>query len=160
MLYKKLLITTILLLITSCSKPTYQSQKSALIVIKTQSLKYADMGFIYNNSDNTKVEIYSNGVASLSLEIYKNSICMGDFKCIEPNKFNNKFFASSYPKSFVTNIFNQRAIFGSKNLIKTSKGFIQKIKSDKYDIEYSLSAKKSIFRDKINNILIKINIME
>ena len=160
MLYKKLLIIVMILILQGCSKPTYQSQKSALIVIKTSSLKYADMGFIYNNMDNTKVEIYSNGVASLSLDIYKNSICMGDFKCIEPDKFNKKFFVDSYPKSFVNNIFNQRAILNSQNMIKTPKGFVQKIKNDKYDIEYSLSSKKSIFRDKINNILIKINIME
>jgi len=159
-MFKRVFIITVLLVLVGCSKPTYQSQKSALIVLKTPILKYADMGFIYTNKANTKVEIYSNGVASLSIDIYKKSICMGDFKCIEPDKFNKKFFASYYLDSFMSNIFNQRAIFNSQNLIKTKSGFIQNIKSDKYNIEYSVSTKKLLFRDKINNILIKINIME
>jgi len=158
-MFKRVLFLSFLILV-GCSKPTYQSQKSAMITIKTDSLRYADMGFIYHNRNNTKVEIYSNGVASLSIDIYRDKICMGDFKCIEPNKFNRRFFVDKYPKSFIENIFNQRAIFSTKNLIKTKLGFIQNIKSDKYDIEYQLSNKKSIFRDKINHILIKINILE
>ena len=159
-MFKKVFILSFLLILVGCNKPTYQSQKSAMITIKTDSLKYSDMGFIYYNRDNTKVEIYSNGVASLSIDIYRDKICMGNFRCIGPYKFNRRFFVDKYPKSFIENIFNQRAIFNARNLIKTKSGFIQNIKSNKYDIEYKLSNHKSIFRDKINNILININILE
>ncbi len=152
----KYLIIFIPIFFISCSKPIYQTQDSALIVIKSKTLKYADMGFIYVTNQKIKVDIYSTGQALLSIDIYNDSICMGDFKCMSYEQFNSKFLSNNYPLYLFKNIFASNDIFNSKNLIKSKDGYIQEIKSDKYDIKYERVGNKTIFRDIKNNILIKI----
>lgn len=144
-----------------CSKqPVYPIQDSALIVIKSEKLKYADMSFIYKTREKTKVDIYSNGQALLSIEMYDESICMGDFKCMSYGQFNNKFLSKNYPKYIFKNIFNSKDIFYSKNLTKTKDGSIQEIKDDKFHITYERSANQTKFLDTKNNVLIKIKILK
>jgi len=133
-----------------------ENQESAFIVLKTPNIQYADMGFIYKGDSFVKVEIYGMGQPILSLNINGMNVCMSTFECMEKKDFNAKMLSSSYPDTILENIFKSQPIFDKKNYEKTDNGFIQKIKTDKYDITYSVTNKETKFKDKKNNILIKI----
>ncbi len=146
-----------LLLVNGCGQTDYVRQSSALIVLKTPTLRYADMGFIYHGVSSTKVDIYSSGKSIMSLEIGVGSICMGTLECLTPQGFNNQVLSPFYPKDILLNIFKSKPIFGSLSLKYVRNGFSQNIsKGDKYNISYSVLNKETIFRDTINHILIKI----
>ena len=160
MLKKAITILPTLLLINGCAGKqtiTKENQESAFIIIKTPTMKYADMGFIYKKTDLTKVEIYALGQPLMSLNINPMNVCMSTFKCMEKKDFNEKMLSSYYPDSILENIFRAKPIFNQKNLEKSSDGFTQKIKKEKeYDISYSVTPKKRTFRDKINKIKIEV----
>ncbi len=150
-------LTLFLLMLTACANQPYLKENSAFILFKTNSFKYADMGFIYENSSEIKVEIYGSGQALMSLTISDNSVCMSLLACMSKKEFNEQVLASTYPKDILNNIFRSKTIFNAKNVIKTSNGFKQKIiKKNRYNIDYSVSGRETIFRDKVNNILIKV----
>lgn len=153
-------ISTILLILTGCTGKNLikeQNQDSAFIVLKTPKMKYADMGFIYKSDSFVKVEIYSMGQPIMSLDINGINVCMSTFKCMEKKDFNAKMLSANYPDTLLENIFKSKPIFNEKNLEKNSNGFIQKIiKDGEYDINYSVDNNKTKFKDKKNNILIKV----
>jgi len=140
-----------------CAEPTYTKQNSAYIVLKTPAFKYADMGFIYENSDEVKAEIYGSGQALMTLKISKGSVCMSRLQCLSKNSFNSQVLSSDYPADTVENIFRGKALFNGANMSKKSNGFTQTIKNPgKYNIEYSVLDNEIVFRDTINQILIKV----
>lgn len=145
------------LFLSACMPKHYVAQNSALIIFKTPTFKYADMGFIYENEEEIKVEIYSSGQALMSLEISETSVCMSLLECMGKNAFNQEVLSSMYPEDILENIFRGKAIFNGENLEENRNGFTQKIrKEDKYNIDYSVLNNEVIFRDTINTILIKI----
>ena len=158
MRYIRYLLTVILLWgLWGCAEPSYTKQNSAYMVLKTSAFRYADMGFIYENSNEVKAEIYSSGQALLTLKIEKNSVCMSRLQCMSKNSFNAEVLSSDYPQDIIENIFRGKPIFGGENMTKKSNGFTQKIKNPgKYNIEYSVLNNEIIFRDTINEILIKV----
>ena len=56
-------------LLSACASKEYVKQNSAYILFKTPTFKYADMGFIYENEEEMRIEIYSSGQALMSLGI-------------------------------------------------------------------------------------------
>lgn len=158
-MYLKRLIWVIvtLLMISSCTQRGYIEQNSALIVFKTPTLRYADMGFIYNGATDTKVEIYSSGKSVMRLNITRGSICMSLFECLTPYGFNKQVLSPYYPNDTLAKIFRAKPIFGGLAFEYARNGFTQNIaRGDKYNISYSVLHNETIFRDTINNILIKI----
>ncbi|MFK5975615.1 MAG: hypothetical protein QM493_03810 [Sulfurovum sp.] len=158
-MYFKRFIMAILavLLLSSCGHREYVEQNSALIVFKTPTFKYADMGFIYKGASSTKVEIYSSGKSMMTLKISKGSICMSLLKCLTAQGFNNQVLSHYYPKDTLWSIFRGKPIFGGLSLKRIRNGFTQNIDKDgEYNISYSVLYNETIFRDTINNILIKI----
>jgi len=154
---KKIVFLMFIFIVSACTSNTYVKQNSALIVFKTPTFKYADMGFIYENSDEVKAEIYGSGQVLMNLEISKNNVCMSLFECMGKKSFNQQVLSSLYPDSILDNIFRGKVIFNGLELEKNSNGFTQKIrKSNKYNIHYSVLKNEIIFRDTINTILIKI----
>ncbi len=152
-----LAVVTITLFLVGCGKQPYIEENAALIVFKTPTFKYADMGFVYQNKEEVKVEIYSNGQALISLEISSDSVCMSLFECMGKEHFNEKVLSGAYPKDILENVFRGKPIFSSKYLQKNRNGFTQNITNkNKYDIHYSVLNNEIIFRDTINTILIKI----
>jgi len=144
-------------LLSACVSKNYVTQNSALIIFKTPTFKYADMGFIYENEEEIKVEIYSSGQALMSLEISETTVCMSLLECMGKSAFNAEVLSSMYPEDIVENIFRGKVIFNGEGLEKNRNGFTQKIiKEDKYNIDYSVLNNEVIFRDTINTILIKI----
>lgn len=132
-------------------------EESAFIVLKTNSIKYADMGFIRDNKHKMNIEMYSAGQPLVSIEINALNVCMSTFECMAKQKFNNKFLHHLYPETVLENIFRAKPIFNGQGLTKTVEGFTQNIQNEKrYDITYSVASDERVFRDTINNILIKV----
>jgi len=144
------------LLFSACT-PTPPKQESAFIVIKTPTMKYADMGFISTSDTKVKVEIYAAGQPLMDFEINALNICMSAFECMDKETFNEKVLSSSYSSNLLENIFRAKPIFEKEGLEKTEEGFVQKItKEGAYDISYVVKGTTRTFRDTINKILIKV----
>jgi len=157
MLRKLLLLISITYLFVACTGKDAKKQESAFIVMKTKSLKFADMGFIYNSPFGVKVEVYAAGQPLVDLNINSKNICLSLFKCMDKKQFNEEVLSAEYPATLLENIFNSKPIFDKKNFEKIEGGFEQNItKEGAYDISYSVVSGKRIFRDKINKILIKV----
>ena len=160
MLKKAILLFPILLLMNGCTGKQVikkENQESAFIIIKTPTMRYADMGFIYKKTDLVKVEIYALGQPLLNLNINAMNVCLSTFECMEKKDFNAKMLSAYYPDTVLENIFRAMPIFDKKNLEKSSNGFTQKIKKEKeYDITYSVKSNKRVFRDTINKIKIEV----
>ena len=140
-----------------CAEPEYQTQRSAFIVLKTPTMRYADQGFIYENEDEVKAEIYANGQAVFSLRITPEKVCEGTFACVTHTQFNERMLSKAYPDGIVEKIFRGEPIFEGRRLRRTRNGFTQKLVVPyQYQIEYSVLNNMTIFRDTINHILIKI----
>jgi len=159
---KKIIILLSIMLIVGCTGKQLikkENQESAFIIIKTPTMRYADMGFIYKKSDLVKVEIYALGQPLMNLDINSMNVCLSTFKCMEKKDFNTKMLSSTYPDTILENIFRAKPIFNKKNLEENSNGFTQKIQKDKeYDITYSVKSDKRVFRDTINKIKIEVRV--
>jgi len=155
---KKIVFLLILsLLVTACVNKEYRKQESIFVVFKTPTLKVADLGFMYENKEEIKIEMYSNGQAVMALSLDKENICMSTFECMDKKSFNQSVLSTAYPEDILRNIFRAEPIFEGANIRKTSNGFTQHLsKTVQYDINYSVLNKHVIFRDTINNILINI----
>jgi hypothetical protein len=141
----------------ACGEQPYVKQDSAFIVFKTPTFKYADMGFIYENSNEVKVEIYGSGQALMSLKVTESSVCLSSLACMDQSEFNRQILNSAYPDTILDNVFRGKQIFEGQNLVRSRNGFTQRITNqNKYDIEYRVLNNEIIFRDKINTILIKV----
>jgi len=144
-------------LLSACVPKEYVTQNSAFIMFKTPTFKYADMGFIYENEEEIKVEIYGSGQALTSLDISETSVCMSLLECMGKSAFNQEVLSGMYPEDILENIFRGKPLFNGLGLEKKGTGFTQKIvKKDKYNIDYSVLKNEIIFHDTINTIDIKI----
>ena len=142
---------------SACGTTPYKNENTALIVFKTPTFKYADMGFVYENASEVKAEIYGSGQALMSLTISEKSVCMSLLACMSKSAFNQQVLSAYYPDTILDNIFRGKPLFKELNLQKNRNGFTQKIIShNKYSIEYSVLNNDIVFRDTINDILIKI----
>ncbi|MGB5506419.1 MAG: hypothetical protein WBM70_07015 [Sulfurovum sp.] len=144
-------------LFSACAPKEYVKQNAAFIMFKTPTFKYADMGFIYENEEEMKVEIYGSGQALMTLEISETSVCMSLLECMSRSTFNKKVLNSMYPDDILENVFRGKSVFDGAGLETKGNGFTQKIvKKDKYNIDYSVLNNQIIFHDTINAILIKV----
>jgi hypothetical protein len=147
----------IVFLFSACSSKEYRTQNAAFIVFKTPAFKYADMGFIYENDEGLKTEIYGSGQALMSLELTKRSVCLSLLECMDRKAFNAKILSAYYPEDTLENIFRGRAIFGGLGVEKNRNGFTQKLEKDnQYAIDYRVLKTQIHFRDTINAITITV----
>jgi len=152
-----LLLFTLSFFLQGCIKKPYLRQNPVFIVFKTPAFKYADMGFIYENADEVKVEIYDSGQPLVRLRMTEQSVCFSLLECMSKTEFNRQVLSSRYPKDILTQIFRGKYIFNAEGLKQSRNGFTQKmIKENKYHINYTVLKKQIVFHDKINNILIKV----
>ncbi len=156
-IWLKILFLVLFLIFNACTLKQYVEQNAALIVFRTPTFKYADMGFIYKNKEEVKAEIYGTGQALMTLNISKHTVCMSRFECMSSKSFNTKVLSSLYPSDILDAIFRGKVIFSGLGLEKNGNGFTQVIsREDKYNIYYKVLNREIIFRDTINAILIKI----
>ena len=98
----------IFLLFIGCSIKQPKFSQSAIILLKTPTMKFYDTGFIYQYDDYTKVQIFNVGNILLDLDIYKDKICKGILQCVSSKKFNKKHFSSTYKDNFLKTIFDKK----------------------------------------------------
>ena len=140
-----------------CAQKQVKKEKSALIVWKSPQFRYADMGFIADEGNRLKVEIYGSGSALMRLKIDQDSICMSQLRCMPKAQFNKKALSSHYPATLLESVFRGEPVFDGRNLARRGSGFTQRITSpDHYDIFYEVDKNQITFRDKYNHLLIKI----
>lgn len=143
------------LIFFGCSVKQPVSYAPYVITIKSQTLRYSDIGYIKKFRNSVRLEIYSAGVPVFKLNI-GNRVCSKD-GCISKKSFNEKFLVKNYPQNLFKNVILGKPIFESKNLVKKEGGFEQEIfQEGKYDIIYIVKRDKIYFKDRINRILIKI----
>lgn len=159
-----IIVSAIVVMLAGCSATVATSapvvqQKSMFIVMKLPSIKYADQGFVSSDGSSTKVEIYSNGVPVMKMDISDSNVCSGSglFSCMSKSSFNEKFLSSSYPDDTFEQILLGQPIFGSEGLEGGGDNITQRISKDgQYNISYTVIQGSIEFRDIQNNILIKI----
>ena len=158
--WKKLLFSILLAIVhTSCTTPKPSTQKSTFIVMKTPVFRYADQGFVNKSGSDTNIEIYASGTPVMKLEIGSTQVCSGSglFSCMSKSEFNKRFLSASYPPDTLEKIFRGERVFAGIGISEQGDGFTQSISKDSlYDISYSVFNGSIVFRDTINNILIKV----
>ncbi len=143
--------------LSACGTQPYLKENTAFILFKTPTFKYADMGFVYENTQEVKAEIYGSGQALLSLTVKGDSVCSSFLACMPAGTFNAHVLSASYPSTLLNNIFRGNPLMKKKNMKKVRNGFTQTIVSPgKYKIHYSVLNKEIIFNDTINAIRIEV----
>lgn len=144
----------VLFLMTGCSSKNYAPAESKLVVLKTKKLKFNDLAYIRHDGDAIQMDLYSAGMAVERFEV-DNLICMSQ-GCMRKSSFNAEYLNAHYPDTVLQNILLSRVIFEAKGMRDVCSGFVQKIKSEYYDITYKVSKTETTFKDRKNKILIKI----
>lgn len=161
MLKSILTLASIGFLFFGCSNKAVQNQQSVLVTMKTQQMKFSDMGFLYDGTNVLKMEIYTSGQPLVDLEINSQNICLSLLTCMDKKEFNQQVLNEHYPETLLENVFRAKPIFNAQHLEKHTEGFSQTIfEAAKYDIEYKVVRGDRVFRDKINKILIKVREIE
>jgi hypothetical protein len=154
---KKAIGVILFFVLLGCGRSPYIEENSAFIVFKTPTFRYADMGFVYQNANEVKLQIYSNAQSVMSLKVTQSSVCMSMFECMSPSSFNAKVLSDKYPPSILRDILRAKPIMDKKYIKYTQDGFIQDINvANSYNIKYKVSKNKIEFVDKLNHINIKI----
>ena len=156
---KLLILGMFLALVSGCvgSMPKYQTSQGTMIVFKTPTMRYADQGFVSTASNETKVEIYSNGQALLRLRIQPDQVCVSTFKCMSKKEFNSKILGNpNYPDSMIEHIFRGEPIFNMEGMKQSDYSFRQHIVKDGMNIDYYRGPKKIEFIDSITGVKIKV----
>ncbi|MDF1882152.1 hypothetical protein JHD50_12730 [Sulfurimonas sp. MAG313] len=153
-LIKFLSIVSLGFLTLACAPKTYKHNEARFIFLKTPQIKFADLGYIRHTKDEVKVELFSVGQLVQSIEI--NTLICVDEGCISKSSFNEDYLCKYYPDNLLRNVLLGKPIFSKVSLQRTKTGFIQKLKSDRYNIVYKVDNKNISFKDKQNHFLIKI----
>ena len=155
---KALIVLPVIFLLGGCLGGKTVPQESIFIIWKSPAMNYADQGFLYQEPNGLKLEIYAGGQAVMRLSVNKTQICKG-LLCMSKKEFNRQYLSSAYPDDFLVNILLGKVVFNGAGLTETKDGFRQKIaKGDLYAVDYSVQRTGSlVFRDSVNHIVIKIN---
>ena len=148
------IVLVFFLFFAGCSTKNFTHKESKIVVIKSPKIRFSDVGYIQHDGDAIKLELYSTGVAVETISI-DHLVCVKD-GCMGKSAFNKEYLSEAYPKDTLQNILMRKPIFGGKNLVKTKNGFVQKIKTDHFDIVYKVSDGNVYFKDKLNTILFKL----
>ena len=144
----------LLLMFTACTLSPYTHSSSKLIIIKTDKMKFADLGYVKQRDKAVRVELFVAGQNVQNIEI-NNLICLND-GCMRKGSFNSEYLNENYPDTILQNIVLGAPIYDKKNLQKNENGFEQKIHNSDVDILYKVTPKEHYFKDKKNKILFKI----
>lgn len=145
----------LVLLLTGCAPKTYTINEPRLIVFKSPKLRYADMGYIRQNDDEVRADLFVAGQLVQSFEI-ATLVCVNE-GCLRKSTFNADYLHPDYPDDLLLHVLLGKPIFNKAFLEKTEEGFRQSIKGERYNIAYEVSNGNITFRDKLNRLLIKIS---
>ncbi len=146
----------LVLALAGCMKEEPTPQEGIFVVWKSPVMKYADQGFLYHEKEKLRLEIYASGQPALKLTVTPTQVCSGAL-CMSKREFNLRYLSPHYPEDTLERILEGREIFGGEGLKRQREGFTQRLKkTGLYDIQYSVLKDSIVFRDTINQILIKI----
>ncbi len=152
---KKITLLLLLLLLDGCVyKAPLKNSNSVFVVLKTKKMRFADAGFIRHDATHINLELFNSGTPILDLDIKKDT-CINKI-CYKKKQFNREFLGFSFYDDFLSDVLLKRAIYNGIQLQKTENGFMQRIKNDKQNITYEVNFDEIKFKDRKNNILIKI----
>jgi hypothetical protein len=136
--------------------PKSVPQEGVFVVWKSPAMKYADQGFLYHEGEKVRLEIYASGQAVMKLTVTPSQVCSGAL-CMSKKECNLRYLSPSYPEPLLEEVLEGEPIFGGEGMEKKDHGFTQRIiKVGAYEIDYSVLNGSVVFRDTINEILIKI----
>lgn len=139
--------------LSACAiKSTQTKTQTVHFTLLSPEIKIADAGFLKQNKQEIKLELYKLAHLILKLKIDKK-ICANQ-ACYPKLAFNAKYFKNYYYEDFLSDILLAKPLFNGKNLEKTRCGFKQKINSQNYEIEYEICDLKISFYEKKNKIKI------
>mgnify|MGYP005849922659 CR=1 FL=1 len=150
----KNLLLILILFFTACSVKNYEKTETKIIIIKTQKLKFADLGYIRSKGDALELELFVAG-KSVFRVAFDSDICTHD-GCMSRAAFNAEYLVAAYPDELLQNIILGKAIYDGVYVKKTEDGFEQYLKNSHVDIIYKVSKNEIYFKDAKNTILIKI----
>lgn len=151
-----LLIFIILnLFFIGCSTKQYDKSEPRLITLKMGELRFSDMGFVRTTNEMIEIELFEAGNAVMSMSI-NHLICINNEGCMSKSTFNEKYLNSFYPEDLLQNIFLAKPIFEAIDITDCRGGFEQHIKTENFDIVYKTCDNQIYFKDRYNNILIKV----
>lgn len=143
------LLTAMTFLFIGCASRTPVTSKALNFKIISPLVKISDAGFIYRYPNRTNLQIYSSGVAILSLNIKDEKVCMNG-ACDDELSFNSRFFKKEHYKGFLNAILLKKPLYNGSNLVKNECGFIQEIET----ISYSVCNNEVSFSDRASRVKI------
>jgi len=143
-----------ILILSGCSIKNYKHSSSKLIIIKTQKLKFADLGYVKHSDNAVRLELFVAGSNVENMSI-NHLVCLNE-GCLSKSRFNAEYLNASYPDSLLQNVILGHTIYKEKNLKHLDGGFEQAIENENVAIIYRVSASIIYFKDKKNRIIFKI----
>lgn len=150
----KYIVLSFLLLFSACGIKNYETTQTKVIIIKSPLIKFSDLGYIRNSDEVIEMELFIAGKVIQKITI-NHLICVSE-GCMSKRGFNEEYLNENYPSNILQNIILAKPIYDGLNKEKTLDGFEQKIKDVHVDIKYRVSNGVTFFKDKTNNIIIKI----
>ena len=151
---KHLFWVLFIVLLSGCSIKNYEHTQTKLITIKSEMLRFSDIGYIRHTDDAIELDLFMAGHVYKRIHI-NHLICI-DEGCMSKASFNEEYLCKEYPDSLLQNILLGKEIYNGKNSLKKADGFEQNIKTSGVDIKYIVDSHKIYFKDKANHILVKI----
>lgn len=157
---KKLVVFVLsLLLFSGCSiKKDIEQSQSVKVVFKSKDIRVLDVGFLNYAKDYEHLQVLSLSQVVFDIEVKDERVCINS-NCFAPKYFNQKILSPFYEDSFIKNILRFLPIKKGQNLKYTDDGFEQIIKQENIDIIYKVDKKSLYFKDNLENILIRINLL-
>ena len=150
----KYVLFAIVIFFSACSIKNYELTKTKVIIIKSPKLKFSDLGYVRNTEQSIEIELFVAGTAVEKITI--NHLICTSKGCLTKGGFNEDYLHPSYPSDILQNIFLAQQIYDGKNLLRTSDGFEQNIKTKNVDIRYTVKQNNVFFKDRKNKIIFKI----
>lgn len=144
-----------LLVLSGCGARPFVQTDVATIVLKTPKLRFADTGYIRQNTELVALELFSAGQAVGKFEI-GTLVCVDGEGCMRKSSFNAEYLSAEYPDTLMENILRSNPIYDGQNLVEDLHGFEQNISKDGVDIRYKVTDRQIYFKDRKNSVLIKI----
>lgn len=151
----------LVLLFCACSsKTSFTSSKAVFVTLNSPQIKFSEPGFLYQNEEGAKLEIYKLAQPFFTLDIRTTKICVNKY-CTSKANFNNKFFQNAHYDEFINDIINAKPLYGGINFDQKPCGFEQVLisRSGKFSITYRVCNDEVFFEDskkKINFSLKRI----
>lgn len=154
----KYLLPFFLLFLNACSIKNYEHTQTKIVTIKSPLIKFSDIGYLRHSGDAIELELFIAGQVFQKIHI-NNLICVKE-GCMSKRSFNEKYLNATYPENILQNILLSEEIYGGKNRLKTDEGFMQVINNKDVAIKYRVNSRETFFKDRKNNIIIKIRNVE